>query len=100
MERAWAGSDHDKCNEPVGAQPNSAGDARSAGLAQRSKHSLLELQGELDSLVGLAPVKAEIRKFTNLIRANALRKERGLPITDASNHLVFVGNPGTGELAP
>lgn len=56
-----------------------------------------EALNELDSLVGLTPVKAEITNLVNLIKVNGMRKERGLPVLPLSNHLVFYGNPGTGK---
>jgi SpoVK/Ycf46/Vps4 family AAA+-type ATPase len=56
-----------------------------------------ELFAELDSLVGLAEVKADIKMVTNLLQITKIRKERGLPVIDTSNHLVFTGNPGTGK---
>jgi len=52
---------------------------------------------ELDGLVGLAPVKAEVKLVTNLLRVERLRTERGLPVVEHSRHLVFTGNPGTGK---
>ncbi|MDQ4097358.1 MAG: AAA family ATPase, partial [Actinomycetota bacterium] len=58
---------------------------------------LEELLAELDGLVGLAPVKAEVKLQTNLLRVEKLRTERGLPIVERSRHLVFTGNPGTGK---
>ena len=58
---------------------------------------LEELLEDLDALVGLAPVKAEVRLVTNLIQVQNLRKERGLPVAEASRHLIFTGNPGTGK---
>ncbi len=58
---------------------------------------LEELFAELDRLVGLAPVKAEVRLVANLIRVRNLRRERGLKVPDLSHHLVFTGNPGTGK---
>ncbi|MGH9223145.1 MAG: AAA family ATPase [Acidimicrobiales bacterium] len=58
---------------------------------------LEELLAELDELVGLDPVKAEVKLVTNLIRVQKLRKERNLPVVDQSRHLVFTGNPGTGK---
>ena len=56
-----------------------------------------ELLVELDRLVGLAGVKAEVRLVTNLLRVQKLRFERHLPVTEQSRHLVFTGNPGTGK---
>ena len=58
---------------------------------------LEELLAELDELVGLEGVKAEVRLVTNLIRVQNLRRERDLPVVDQSRHLVFAGNPGTGK---
>ncbi len=56
-----------------------------------------DLLDELEQLVGLHEVKAEVRLVTNLLQVQKLRKERGLPVVDASRHLVFTGNPGTGK---
>ncbi len=52
---------------------------------------------ELDDLVGLEAVKAEVRSLINLIKVRALRKKHGLPLMDMSYHMVFTGNPGTGK---
>ncbi|HEX7276767.1 MAG TPA: AAA family ATPase [Acidimicrobiales bacterium] len=56
-----------------------------------------ELLAELDALVGLAPVKAEVKLVTDLLRVEKLREARGLPVVEHSRHLVFTGNPGTGK---
>ncbi len=56
-----------------------------------------ELLAELDELIGLEPVKAEVRLVTNLLIVQNLRAERGLPTVNGSRHLVFTGNPGTGK---
>ncbi|MDQ3980092.1 MAG: hypothetical protein M3314_11145, partial [Actinomycetota bacterium] len=49
---------------------------------------LEELLAELDQLVGLAPVKAEVKLVTNLLRVEKLREERKLPVIEHSRHLV------------
>ncbi|HAP77982.1 MAG TPA: type VII secretion protein, partial [Acidimicrobiaceae bacterium] len=59
--------------------------------------SIDELLAELDELVGLANVKAEVRRLTSLLQVQRLREERGLPVIATSHHLVFTGNPGTGK---
>jgi Cdc6-like AAA superfamily ATPase len=58
---------------------------------------LEELLAELDALVGLAAVKAEVKLVADLLTVQKLRKERGLPVVESSRHLVFTGNPGTGK---
>ncbi|MFV0259583.1 MAG: AAA family ATPase [Acidimicrobiales bacterium] len=56
-----------------------------------------DLLVELDRLIGLEPVKREVRLLTALLRVQQLRAERGLPVVDKTNHLIFSGNPGTGK---
>ncbi|WP_436792739.1 AAA family ATPase [Actinospongicola halichondriae] len=56
-----------------------------------------EVLAELDSLIGLDGVKAEVKLVADLTRVQLLRAERGLPVLDQSRHLVFSGNPGTGK---
>jgi Cdc6-like AAA superfamily ATPase len=58
---------------------------------------LEELYAELDGLVGLTEVKAEVKLVANLVRVTKMRRERGLPVAETSRHLVFTGNPGTGK---
>ena len=59
--------------------------------------SLEELQAELDSLVGLDLVKEQVRALVAFLEVQGQRLERGLPEVATSQHLVFLGNPGTGK---
>jgi stage V sporulation protein K len=58
---------------------------------------LAELQAELDALVGLDSVKEQVRALTAFLQVQASRMEHGLPEVATSQHLVFLGNPGTGK---
>ena len=79
-----------------GAAPAS-GTPPSPAPEQEPPRPLEELLAELDALVGLEPVKAEVRLVANLIQVQNLRRQRGLPVVESSRHLVFTGNPGTGK---
>jgi hypothetical protein len=56
-----------------------------------------QLLVELDALVGLQAVKDEVRRVTDRLVVDQHRREVALPVPDASRHLVFTGNPGTGK---
>jgi len=58
---------------------------------------LEELQAELDSLVGLETVKEQVRALVAFLQVQGRRLEHGLPEVATTQHLVFVGNPGTGK---
>jgi type VII secretion ATPase EccA len=59
--------------------------------------TLEELQAELDSLVGLESVKEQVRALVAFLQVQGRRLEHGLPEVATSQHLVFLGNPGTGK---
>jgi SpoVK/Ycf46/Vps4 family AAA+-type ATPase len=58
---------------------------------------LADLLKELDALVGLERVKADVRQLVNFLKVQAMREEQGLAPLPISRHLVFYGNPGTGK---
>lgn len=59
--------------------------------------SLEDALQELNELIGLGSVKQEVLACINLLRINNMRKSKGLPELQTSNHMVFTGHPGTGK---
>ena len=74
------------------------GAAANVGIAENAPRETVEdVLAELDSLVGLEEVKAEVRKLVNLAKVNEARRAQGLKVPPMSYHMVFTGNPGTGK---
>ncbi|MFG2599514.1 right-handed parallel beta-helix repeat-containing protein [Streptomyces sp. NPDC048462] len=71
-------------------------DAASGGPGEQAKGPRGPLE-ELESLVGLAEVKSQVRTLVNLTQLNERRAQLGMPVPQMSRHLVFSGPPGTGK---
>ena len=69
-------------------------EAEAVASSEESVNALLE---ELKNLIGLQEMKDDVIKLVNILRINKMRREKGLPETPISLHLVFSGNPGTGK---
>ena len=67
------------------------------GVRQAQPDLLEAALKELDQLIGLAPVKHEVRTLANFLKLAQRRGEAGLSDTEISLHMVFTGNPGTGK---
>ena len=67
------------------------------GARLRPARPLSEIQAEPDALVGLDSVKEQVRALVAFLQVQASRKSHGLPEVATSQHLVFLGNPGTGK---
>ncbi|MCT2585915.1 AAA family ATPase [Actinophytocola gossypii] len=56
-----------------------------------------DLLADLDAMVGLPAVKAEVRALVDEIQVNEWRRGAGLSVGTVSHHLIFAGAPGTGK---
>jgi replication-associated recombination protein RarA len=52
---------------------------------------------ELNNLIGIQQVKAQVARFVDQALVNKLREEQGLANTSFTLHSLFMGNPGTGK---
>jgi len=67
---------------------------------QRPKPTVEEALGKLNELTGLSGVKKEVSDLVAELKAQRIREERGMGSGDAPpRHLVYKGNPGTGNTA-
>ncbi|HEX8245481.1 MAG TPA: AAA family ATPase [Longimicrobium sp.] len=68
-----------------------------AAAATAGSETVGDILAELDALVGLDAVKAQVRKVIAVVQANAEREKAGLKPVKPGLHLVFTGPPGTGK---
>ncbi len=79
---------------PGGDESGGSGDGPSA---EERAALLAEAQQALDGMIGLEPVKRQVRTLMAQLRMAALREEQGLPGGAKPRHFVFAGPPGTGK---
>ena len=64
---------------------------------QVAPRPLVEVEQELAELIGLERVKDQVAALVAFLQVQARREQEGLPEVATSQHLVFLGNPGTGK---
>jgi stage V sporulation protein K len=87
-------------DERIGGTPlaeTRLGRVRFAPPEVKAPRTLEEILAELDALVGLDSVKEQVRTLIAFLQVQAQRREHGLTDVPISQHLVFLGNPGTGK---
>ncbi|WP_026581655.1 AAA family ATPase [Bacillus sp. J33] len=57
----------------------------------------MDPQEQLDRLIGLETVKAEVKNLVSFVKIQQIRREKELPVVPIQLHSVFTGNPGTGK---
>ncbi len=86
-------------NHPTTSEPSPSTDSTGARDAPGASdtETVDAVLAELDRLVGLESVKAQVRSVIAVVRANQARVEAGYPPVNPGLHLVFTGSPGTGK---
>lgn len=87
---------------PASPEPSESGKSQTESTAGESEQIQPETalqQGlqELQTLIGLDSVKAEVTSLTNFLNIRKQRMAQGMPVASQTLHFVFTGNPGTGK---
>lgn len=86
-----------QAGETVRRTAESAFDDRFGQPKSPPPRPLEVIQAELDGLVGLASVKEQVRTQIAFLQVQQRRREHGMSDVPTSQHLAFLGNPGTGK---
>jgi len=76
---------------------HAAREQHAAQARPRPQISVEEAMAELDAMVGLAPVKEQVRSIAASIEAARRRAVAGVSTEKPMRHFVFLGPPGTGK---
>jgi len=96
LERALA----ERARRPRPGPLLEADDIRNGGLpklATGSAPAADDVMAELDDLIGLTDVKAELRRMIAEAALAGPRSRAGLRLASPTRHMVFIGNPGTAK---
>jgi AAA+ superfamily predicted ATPase len=96
LERALA----ERARRPQPGPLLEADDIRRGGLpklATGSAPAAEDVMAELDDLIGLHDVKAELRRMIAEAALAGPRSRAGLRLASPTRHMVFMGNPGTAK---
>ncbi|GGH22871.1 AAA family ATPase [Paenibacillus segetis] len=82
---------------PVISQSISDAESQPVPKSQQQQGLFLEIQRELDQLIGLDHIKDLMYEIYALLQIASMRSDAGLLSGSQVYHMVFKGNPGTGK---
>lgn len=88
-------ADTDEFEEVLDRFVASDGAEGESGSTESDLHK--PLLPSLDELTGLRSVKEKLATYERIVRFNAMRSAKGLPVTGLPLHAMFLGSPGTGK---
>ncbi len=88
-ETGWAQEDY--------AEGDYAGQPQERPAEDVPEISVNEAFAELEAMIGLEPVKRQVRSIAASIEAARMRAAAGFPVEKPMRHFVFVGPSGTGK---
>ena len=81
-----------------GEARSGAGGSGGASDGDGSEGNIAAVLARLDNVTGLADVKTFVRSMVATLELDQQRREMGMkPLNDATLHMIFAGNPGTGK---
>src|SRR6516164_392759 len=83
---------------PAVYSPDLVRPTRIVEAEERHEPSAMEVAlAKLDAMVGLAPVKQEVKALIARMQVEQKRRDQGLDVSALSQHMVFTGPPGVGK---
>jgi len=88
----------DEHSRPSASSPDMVRPIRILEADERKEASPMEIaMARLDAMIGLAPVKQEVKGLIARMQVEQKRRDQGLDVSALSQHMVFTGPPGVGK---
>lgn len=83
--------------QPIATATATATASAEEDREEPTEGSTADPMAELDTMIGLTPVKTRVRELAAQAKVAKLRHDAGMAVGSRPGHLVFTGNAGTGK---